>query len=124
MFCLALDGSASLLPGVFLTVKIIARNKDQSSAIGLGEGKQGPQVPGNNDNTLGCEGAGIIAVHYVCSIYTSSHDPTAADGWVITSCSGEHLSGPAAVYGRNEEHLSVKVTALCVLFNSSFLHSC
>lgn len=50
------------------------------SAVGLREGKQRPQVPQNNDNTLGCEGAGIIAVHYVCSIYTSSLGPTAADG--------------------------------------------
>lgn len=49
-------------------------------AVGLEEGKQRPQVPWNNDNTLGCEGAGIIAVHYVCSIYTGSRGPTAADG--------------------------------------------
>lgn len=39
-----------------------------------------PWVPKNNDNTLGCEHAGIIAVHYVCSIYTSSQSPTSADG--------------------------------------------
>lgn len=39
-----------------------------------------PQVSKNNDNTLGCERAGIIAVHYVCSIYTTSHNPTTADG--------------------------------------------
>lgn len=48
----------------------------------LGEGGRGEKklVPKNNDNTLGCERAGIIAVHYVCSIYTTSHSPTAADG--------------------------------------------
>lgn len=46
---------------------------------GLGEGGK-TLVPKNNDNTLGCERAGIIAVHYVCSIYTTSHSPTAADG--------------------------------------------
>ena len=46
---------------------------------GLEEGEKN-LVPKNNDNTLGCERAGIIAVHYVCSIYTTSHSPTAADG--------------------------------------------
>ena len=45
-----------------------------------GGGGGGNLVPKNNDNTLGCERAGIIAVHYVCSIYTTSHSPTAADG--------------------------------------------
>lgn len=48
--------------------------------LGLGEGKKKKQVLKNDDNTLGCEAAGIIAVHYVCSIYTTSYGPTAADG--------------------------------------------
>ena len=47
---------------------------------GLGEEGKKTLVSKNNDNTLGCERAGIIAVHYVCSIYTTSHSPTAADG--------------------------------------------
>lgn len=44
------------------------------------QGKEKKKLVLNNDNALGWECAGIIAEHYVCSIYTSSHGPTTADG--------------------------------------------
>lgn len=53
-------------------------HRAETHRTGLGGEKT--LVPKNNDNTLGCEHAGIIAVHYVCSIYTTSQSPTAADG--------------------------------------------
>lgn len=52
----------------------------EEQCAGLEERGKKIMAPKNNDNTLGCECAGIIAVHYVCSIYTTSHGPTTADG--------------------------------------------